>query len=46
MLDSVSELNVVLPPTAIGKDYPFRGNWYGLTPSRTGIYLRSVVISA
>ena len=34
-LDAVPELNAVLPPTAIGKDYPYRGEWYGLTPSRT-----------
>jgi Protein of unknown function (DUF3750) len=38
-LDAVPELNVVLPPTAIGKDYPYHGEWYGLTPSRTGIFL-------
>ena len=38
-LDAVPELNAVLPPTAIGKDYPYRGEWYGLTPSRTGIFL-------
>jgi len=29
----------VLPPTAIGKDYPYDGEWYGFTPSRTGIFL-------
>jgi hypothetical protein len=28
----------VLPPTAIGKDYPYDGEWSGLTPSRTGIF--------
>jgi Protein of unknown function (DUF3750) len=38
-LDAVPELNAVLPPTAIGKDYPYDGEWYGLTPSRTGIFL-------
>ena len=27
-----------LPPTAIGKDYPYRGEWFGLTPSGTGAY--------
>jgi Protein of unknown function (DUF3750) len=37
-LDAVPELNAVLPPTAIGKDYPYHGEWYGLTPSRTGIF--------
>jgi hypothetical protein len=38
ILDSVPELNAVLPPTAIGKDYPYRGKWYGLTPSGTGVF--------
>ena len=27
-----------MPPTAIGKDYPYRGDWYGLTASRTGVF--------
>jgi len=31
-------LKAVLPPTAIGKDYPYRGDWYGLTSSRTGLF--------
>lgn len=38
-LDAVPELNAVLPPTAIGKDYPYRGEWIGLTPSRTGVFV-------
>jgi Protein of unknown function (DUF3750) len=38
ILDAVPELNAVLPPTAIGKDYPYRGNWFGLTPSGTGVF--------
>ena len=29
----------MLPPTAIGKDYPYRGEWFGLTPSRTGVFV-------
>lgn len=37
-LDAVPELEVVLPPTAIGKDYPYTGKWIGLTASGTGIY--------
>ena len=37
--DSVPELKAVLPPTAIGKDYPYRGEWVGLTPSRTGVFV-------
>jgi len=23
---------------AIGKDYPYEGDWFGPTPSRTGLY--------
>jgi hypothetical protein len=37
-LDAVPELKAVLPPTAIGKDYPYRGAWLGLTPSGTGVF--------
>jgi hypothetical protein len=37
-LDAVPELKAVLPPTAIGKDYPYRGEWVGLTPSSTGVF--------
>jgi Protein of unknown function (DUF3750) len=38
ILDAVPELDAVLPPTAIGKDYPYRGNWFGLTPSGSGVF--------
>ena len=38
-LSGVPELNAVLPPTAIGKDYPYEREWLGVTPSRTGIYV-------
>ncbi|MEH2503074.1 hypothetical protein V1290_001885 [Bradyrhizobium sp. AZCC 1578] len=38
ILDAVPELEAVLPPTAIGKDYPYHGNWAGFTPSRTGVF--------
>jgi hypothetical protein len=38
-LAAVPELKTTLPPTAIGKDYPYDGGWYGLTPSRTGVRL-------
>jgi hypothetical protein len=38
-LDAVPELKAVLPPTAIGKDYPYDGRWAGLTPSGTGIFV-------
>jgi len=37
-LDAVPELNAVLPPTAIGKDYPYRGDWIGVTASGTGVF--------
>src|SRR6201992_3645116 len=37
-LDAVPELRAVLPPTAIGKDFPYTGRWAGLTSSRTGVY--------
>jgi len=37
-LDAVPELNAVLPPTAIGKDYPYDGQWVGRTPSGTGVF--------
>jgi hypothetical protein len=39
VLDGVPELNAVLPPTAIGKDFPYRGEWCGLTSSRTGVFV-------
>jgi len=39
ILDSVPELRAVLPPTAIGKDYPYRGTWYGWTASGTGVFV-------
>lgn len=38
VLNGVPELKAVLPPTAIGKDYPYSGEWIGLTASRTGFY--------
>ena len=38
-LNSVPELRAVLPPTAIGKDYPYDGRWFGVTSSGTGVYL-------
>jgi NAD(P)-dependent dehydrogenase (short-subunit alcohol dehydrogenase family) len=36
-LNAVPELKAVLPPTAIGKDFPVAG-WWGLTPSGTGVF--------
>lgn len=38
-LDSVPELGAVLPPTAIGKDFPYNGRWIGMTPSGAGFYV-------
>jgi hypothetical protein len=38
MLDAVPELNAVLPPTAIGKDYPYRGDWLALARSGSGVF--------
>jgi hypothetical protein len=37
-LDAVPDLQAVLPPTAIGKDFPYHGKWLGVTPSRTGVF--------
>ncbi len=37
VLAAVPELMAALPPTAIGKDYPYDGGMVGLTPSKTGI---------
>lgn len=36
-LASVPELSTALPPTAVGKDYPYDGAWVGPTPSGTGV---------
>jgi hypothetical protein len=37
-LDAVPELRAILPPTAIGKDFPYDGRWIGITPSGTGAF--------
>jgi hypothetical protein len=39
VLNAVPELNAVLPPTAIGKDFPYDGDWWGWTPSGTGVFV-------
>ena len=39
IMDAVPEMRATLPPTAIGKDYPYDGRWLRLTPSRTGVRL-------
>lgn len=37
IIDAVPEMQAVLPPTAIGKDFPYDGAWFGRTPSGTGL---------
>ena len=37
ILAAVPELQAALPPTAIGKDFPYNGGVFGLTPSGTGV---------
>jgi hypothetical protein len=37
VLAAVPELQAALPPTAIGKDFPYDGDMLGLTPSATGV---------
>ena len=37
VMRAVLEMQAGLPPTAIGKDFPYDGRWFGLTPSGTGI---------
>jgi Protein of unknown function (DUF3750) len=39
VMEAVPEIRIALPPTAIGKDYPYDGRWLRLTPSNTGIKL-------
>jgi Protein of unknown function (DUF3750) len=37
VLAAVPELQAALPPTAIGKDFPYDGDMFGWTPSGTGV---------
>ena len=39
VLAAVPELQTALPPTAIGKDFPYDGDYVGWTPSGTGFRL-------
>jgi hypothetical protein len=39
VLDAVPEARAALPPTAIGKDYPYDGRWLRRTASGTGLRL-------
>lgn len=37
VMAAVPEIRASLPTTAIGKDFPYDGRWFGWTPSGTGI---------
>lgn len=39
IMDAVPEMRATLPPTAIGKDFPYDGKWFRLTPSGMGVRL-------
>ena len=39
VMASVPEMRASLPATAIGKDFPYDGRWFGPTPSGTGVRL-------
>ncbi len=39
VMDTVPEIRTSLPPTAIGKDYPYDGRWLRPTASGTGLRL-------
>lgn len=39
VMAAAPELDAKLPTTAIGKDYPYGGDWLSLTPSKTGFRL-------
>jgi len=40
VMRAVPEMRVSLPPTAVGKDYPYDGRWWGVTPSHTGVCIK------
>lgn len=37
IMDAVPDIRTTLPPTAIGKDYPYDGRWLRWTPSGLGV---------
>ncbi len=39
VMDAIPEIRAALPPTALGKDYPYDGRWLRRTPSGTGLRL-------
>lgn len=46
IIAAAPEMRAVLPPTAIGKDFPFDRRWAGWTPTRTGLRINLGVTSA
>src|SRR3984957_17965798 len=36
IMQAIPDMRASLPPTAIGKDFPYDGRWFGPTPSKTG----------
>jgi hypothetical protein len=41
IMQGIPEMRASLPPTAVGKDFPYDGRWARLTPSRTGVVLNA-----
>ncbi len=41
VMSAVPDIQATLPPTAIGKDFPYDGRWFGTTPSGTGLRLNA-----
>lgn len=41
IINAVPEMQTSLPPTAIGKDFPYDGRSVGITPSGTGVFLNA-----
>lgn len=39
IMDAVPQMRATLPPTAVGKDYPYDGKWLRLTEAGTGVRL-------
>lgn len=39
VMQAVPDMRASLPATAIGKDFPYDGRWFGPTPSGTGVRL-------
>jgi hypothetical protein len=37
IIDAVPEIRTTLPPTAIGKDFPYDEQWFRVTPAGTGV---------